>query len=182
MILLPAVADHRLLPEARAHDPVVLRYRACFALLDWGQVPERDARRAWPGRPPHPPAAYIKALLVKLCEHKAYITELRTFLVEHPLLVLELGFRPVLDPTQPSGFAVERTAPCDRYLRHWQQTLDPALLQSRTGFAFAIPASYSLRPSRLIWATSSGVSRGDGSGLRAAAQPLPQPFPVSPSE
>jgi hypothetical protein len=130
MIPVPAVADHRLLPEARAHDPVVQRYRAFFALLDWHQVPERDARRAWPGRPPHPTAAYIKALLVKLCEHKEYITELRTFLVEHPLLVLELGFRPVLDPAQPYGFAVERTVPCDRYLRHWQQTLDPALLQA----------------------------------------------------
>ncbi len=54
MIAVPAVADHRLLPEERAHDPVVQRYRACFALLDWRQVPERDARRAWPGRPPHP--------------------------------------------------------------------------------------------------------------------------------
>jgi len=130
MILLSAVADHRLLPEERAHDPVVQRYRAFFALLDWRQVPERDACRAWPGTPPHPTAAYIKALLVKLCEHKEYITELRTFLVEHPLLVLEVGFRPVLDPAQPYGFDVERTVPCDRYLRHWQQTLAPALLQA----------------------------------------------------
>ena len=81
-------------------------------------------------RAPHPTAADIKALLVKLCEHKPDITHLRTFLVEHPLLVLELGFRPVLDPSQPYGFDIERTVPCDRYLRHWQQTVAPSVLQA----------------------------------------------------
>jgi hypothetical protein len=130
MIAVPAARDQRLSPEGRAHDPVVQRYRAFFALLDWSQVPERDVTRPWPGRPPHPTAAYIKALLVKLCEHKPFVTELRAFLVEHPLLVLELGFRPVRDPTQPYGFDVEQTVPCDRYLRHWQQTLDPVILQA----------------------------------------------------
>ncbi len=130
MIAMPAALDQRLSAEGRAHDPVVHRYRAFFALLDWSQVSEREDTHPWPGVPPHPTAAYIKALLVKLCEHKPYITQVRAFLVEHPLLVLELGFRPVLDPTQPYGFDVERTVPCDRYLRHWQQTLDPAILQA----------------------------------------------------
>ena len=109
---------------------MVHRYHTFFALLDWDQVPERADTRPWPGAPPHPTAAYIKALLVKLCEHKPYITQVRAFLVEHPLLVLEVGFRPVLDPTQPYGFDVERTVPCDRYLRHWQQHLDPAILRA----------------------------------------------------
>ncbi len=133
MIAMPVALDQRLSPEGRAHDPVVCRYRAFFALLDWDQVPERDPSRPWSGPAPHPTAAYIKALLVKLCEGKPYITEVRAFLVEHPLLVLELGFRPVLDPTQPDGFASERTVPCDRYLRHWQQTLDPAILHALLG-------------------------------------------------
>jgi hypothetical protein len=115
---------------ARDADPVVQRYRAFFALLDWGAVPERDPRRPWPGPPPHPAAAYVKALLVKLCEHKEFVTDLRTFLVEHPLLVLELGFRPALDPTQPRGFDVGRTVPCDRWLRRQQQALDPAVLRA----------------------------------------------------
>lgn len=130
MIAVPEALDQRLSPEGRAHDPVVQRYRAFFGLLEWSRVPERDASRSWPGSPSHPVAAYIKALLVKLCEHKEYITELRLFLVEHPWLVLELGFRPAVDPTQPYGFDVERTVPCDRSLRHWQQTLDPAILQA----------------------------------------------------
>jgi hypothetical protein len=84
MTAAPAVAHHGLSPEARAHDTVVHRYCAFFDLLDWSQVPERDARRAWPGRPPYPTAAYVKALLVKRCEHTAYITDPRVFLVEHP--------------------------------------------------------------------------------------------------
>jgi len=125
MIPIPDPTGSRL-----AADPVVARYRDLFARLDWTRVPERDARRPWPGRSPHPRSAYIKALLVKLTEHLPYITDLRRFLVEHPPLVLELGFRPVRAPTQPWGVDVERTVPGDRWLRHQQQTLDPALLQA----------------------------------------------------
>lgn len=120
-----------LVSEAvRAADAVVARYRTFFAQLDWSVVPERDPRRPWPGSPPHPRSAYIKAMLVKLCEDKTTITALRTFLVAHPLLVLELGFRPVPDPTAPYGFDVARTVPGARWLRHQQQTLDHAALQA----------------------------------------------------
>jgi hypothetical protein len=44
--------------------------------------------------------------------------------------VLEVGFRPAVDPAQPYGFGVERTVPCDRCLRHWQQTLLRATVQA----------------------------------------------------
>jgi hypothetical protein len=125
---LPAVVPDWT--TARDHDPVVQQYRTFFALLDWEQVPERDAHRPWPGRLPHPRQAYIKALLVNVCEQQAYITHLRAFLVAHPLLVLELGFRPVPDPTQPYGFDVARTVPCCRWLRHQQQHLDHAVLHA----------------------------------------------------
>lgn len=118
---------------ALAVDPVVRRYRELFGRLDWSEVPERDEGRAWPGWPPHPRAAYIKALLVKVCEQKAYITDLRRYLVEHPALVLELGFRPVSAPEQPAGFDVERTVPTARWLRHQQQHLDHRLLQAVLG-------------------------------------------------
>lgn len=66
---------------------------------------------------------------IKLSEHQEYITQLRTFLLEHPLLVIELGFRLVLDPTQPYGFDVQRTVPGDRWLRAKQQHLDHLLIQ-----------------------------------------------------
>ena len=115
---------------AGSADAVVRRYRSFFALLDWSVVSEREETRRWPGCPPHPRAAYIKALLVKLCEQKAYVTDLRRFLVEHPALVVEVGFRPVLAPEQPHGFDVERTVPSARWLRHQQQHLDHVVLQA----------------------------------------------------
>jgi hypothetical protein len=101
-----------------------------FALFDWSQVPERAGGRAWPGSAPHPEKAYIKALLIKKGEKFAYITELRRFLVKHPLLVLEIGFIPVDDPQGPYGFDVEQTVPCDRWLRHKQQWLANEVLQA----------------------------------------------------
>lgn len=130
MIAVGGVLDQHTLILLRERDPLVQRYRAFFAHLDWSVVPERDARRAWPGSPPQPTAAYVKVLLIKLCEHKEYVTQVRRFLVDHPLLVLEIGFRPVPDATQPYGFDVERTLSGDRWLRHWQQHLDNALLQA----------------------------------------------------
>ena len=91
---------------------------------------ERDEGVPWPGVAPHPEKAYVKALLVKQCEKLAYITELRRFLLKHPLLVLELGFRVLSDSTQPYGFDVERSVPCDRWLRHKLQTLPNVILQA----------------------------------------------------
>lgn len=114
----------------RDRDPLVRRYRAWFALLDWSCVPERDSRRPWPGQQPHPRQAYVKALLLKVQERLPYITRLRAFLVEHPLLVLEVGFRPLEDSSQPWGFDVERTVPGERWLRHQQQTIDQQLLHA----------------------------------------------------
>ncbi len=130
MIAVAGALDQPTLALLRDHDPVVQRYRSFFALLDWTRIPERDATRPWPGAVPHLEAAYVKALLVKVCEHHDYIPHLRAFLIEHPLLVLELGFRPVLDATQPYGFNVEQTVPGERWLRHKQQTLDNRLLQA----------------------------------------------------
>ena len=130
MIAVCPELDHDLLATLVSCDPVVQRYRAFFASLNWRGIPERDATRPWPGPLPHPTSAYVKALLIKLCEHKEYVTHLRAFLVEHPLLVLEIGFRPVPDPTQPYGCDVEATVPGERWLRHWQQHLDNALLQA----------------------------------------------------
>jgi hypothetical protein len=129
MIAAPVSFDESTLAYLRQIDPVCQRYRAVFDCLEWSVVPERDAQRPWPGSAPHPQAAYIKALLVKLCEGKPCITQLRTFLIEHPLLVLELGFRPVRDTTQPYGFKVAQTVPCERWLREKQRTLPQALLQ-----------------------------------------------------
>lgn len=63
-------------------------------------------------------------------EDFATCTRLRRFLMEHPLLVLELGFRPFLDISQPYGFDVQRTVPTDRWLREKQRTLQQPVLQA----------------------------------------------------
>jgi hypothetical protein len=129
MITVSSSLDQSQLSQLQAIDPLIQRYRRLLALLDWSLVPVRTPDRAWPGPRPHPETAYIKALLVKLCEDKIHITQLRSFLVEHLLLVLELGFLPVWDPSQPYGFDVEHTVPCDRWLRSKQQLLDHELLR-----------------------------------------------------
>jgi hypothetical protein len=130
MIPASALFDQSTLSLLLEHDPVVQRYRAFFALFEWSHLPERDETRVWPGPRPHPRAAIVRAFLVKLCEGKAYVSHLRRFLVEHPLLVIELGFHLVLDTRQPYGFDVERTVPGERWLRHLQQHLDQRWLQA----------------------------------------------------
>src|SRR5260370_2554346 len=81
------------------------------------------------GRPAHPESAYLKAFLIRQCEGFMYTSQLHRFLLKHPLLVIELGFHLVLDPTQPYGFDVARTVPSVRWLREQLRSLDPALLQ-----------------------------------------------------
>src|SRR5581483_1636987 len=119
MIANCPLPDQGVRARLAACDPVVQDYRAFFALLDWRILPVTGPARPQPGPTPHPTMAYVKALLIKICEGKEYITQMRAFLVRHPLLVLEIGFRPVLDPGAPYGFDVEQTVPCDRWLRHW---------------------------------------------------------------
>jgi hypothetical protein len=119
--------DQQTIDKIIAADALVQRYRSLFALLDWKpfDCPQPPAA---PGRPAHPKSAYAKAFLVRICEKKASMPPLRAFLLEHPLLVLELGFRPTLDVQQPYGFKVERTLPTVRWLNEQLRTFDSRLL------------------------------------------------------
>jgi hypothetical protein len=112
------------------HDPLNLDYRAFFALLDWSVVHQWETNRPARGRPAHPERAYLKAFLIRIREGMLYTTQLRRFLVRHPLLVIELGFHLVLDPTQPYGFDVEQTLPCEYWFRQKLRTFDRSLLQA----------------------------------------------------
>ncbi len=58
-----------------------------------------------------------------------YTSQLRRFLLVHPLLVIELGFHLVLDPSAPYGFDVEASVPSEQWLRLKLRTLDRDLLQ-----------------------------------------------------
>lgn len=130
MIPCSRVFDQRTMTLILEHDALVQRYRRFLALFDWSVVPEPAPDPSRPGRRPHPQSSYIKAFLLKLTEGLTTCTTLRRYLVEHPLLVLELGFRPVLDIELPYGFDIERTVPTARWLRHKQRTLPQSVLQA----------------------------------------------------
>lgn len=109
-------------------DPVVADARAFFSLLDWSIVDRWEAEQSSRGRPSHPEAAYLKAFLLRVRQRFQYTTQLYTFLIQHPLLVMELGFHLVLDPTQPYGFDVQRSLPGCYWLNQKLRRLDRGLL------------------------------------------------------
>lgn len=121
--------DQRTLTLLLEHDPVVQRYQSFFALFDWRVVPKPAIDPSRPGKRPHPPDAYVKALLLKREEGFSSCTQLRHYLLEHPLLVLVLGFRPVQSSDLPYGFDVAKTVPTDRWLRQQQHDLSQPVLQ-----------------------------------------------------
>jgi hypothetical protein len=129
MIPTSALFDQSVLVALLDHDPLIAEYRAFFSLLDWSVVEQWEAERSSRGRPAHPISASLKAFLIRIREGMLYTAQLRRFLLRHPLLVLELGFRPVLDPAAPYGFDVDATLPCDYWLRQQLRQFDPALLQ-----------------------------------------------------
>jgi hypothetical protein len=130
MIPNSRVFDQHTLTLMQEHDPLVQRSRRFLALFEWSVVPDPLIEPSQPGKRPHPQSAYVKALLLKIEEGFPHCTQLRRYLVEHPLLVLDLGFRPVLDRNQPYGFDVERTVPTARWLSEQQRTLSQPVLQT----------------------------------------------------
>ncbi len=121
--------DQTTMAALLEHDPLVADYRAFFALYDWSVVERWQAQRsAWCGTHGHPLGAYLKAFLLRVQEGLRYTTQLRAFLVKHPLLVIELGFQLVLDASQPYGFDVEATLPTRFWLGEKLRLLDRGLL------------------------------------------------------
>ena len=121
--------DHSVMTALLDHDPVVEQYRAFFSHFQWSVVDDWHAQRSARGRPGHSETAYIKAFLVRQNEGFTYTSQLRRFLLKHPLLVIELGFQLVLDPSCPYGFDVEATLPCRYWLTQKLRLLDRTLLQ-----------------------------------------------------
>src|SRR3989441_7059868 len=118
--------DQPTMHHLLAADAVVQRYRTLFALFDWSTMDPPHQRG--PGRPGHPSSAYVKALLVRIGEHLGSTPRWRAYLLDHPLLVLELGFRPHLDVTEPYGLRLNQTVPSVRHLNTILRTLDSHLL------------------------------------------------------
>lgn len=128
--MIPAshIFDQSTLAKLLAHDPIVTDYRAFFSALDWSVVGRWEAQQSSRGRPSHPQAAYLKAFLIRVREGLIYTAQLHQFLLDHPLLVLELGFHLVLDFSKPFGFDVQKTLPCRQWLTTKLRTLDRGLL------------------------------------------------------
>jgi hypothetical protein len=129
MIPASALFDQSTLAALLDHDPVVAEYRAFFSSLDWSIVENWEREQSRRGRPAHPEAAYLKAFLIRMHQGFIYTTQLREFLIKHPLLVIELGFHLALDPTKPYGFDPEKTLPTRQWLGEKLRSLDHALLQ-----------------------------------------------------
>ncbi len=129
--MIPACTlfDQSTLATLLEVDPLVAHYRAFFAEFDWTIVEHwHEQRSACYGSHGHPLTAYLKAFLIRITEGLRYATELRAFLVKHPLLVIELGFQLVLDTSQPYGFDVERTLPTRFWLGEKLRQVDHGLL------------------------------------------------------
>ena len=129
--MIPAshLFDQSTMTALLEHDPLVADYRAFFAELDWSVVQRWQAQRSpFYGSHGHPLTAYLKAFLVRIQEGLRYAKQLRAFLVRHPLLVIELGFHLVLDPSHPYGFDVEATLPTRFWLGEKLRQLDHELL------------------------------------------------------
>lgn len=115
-------------PSYFQNDEVAKDYAEFFDHLDFSSLPA--PRSSGRGRRGHPQSAYVKALLVKTREKKTYVTELRSFLLKHPALVLLLGFRPVVSAFSPFGFHVAKTVPTVRHFRRKLQTIPNSMLQT----------------------------------------------------
>ncbi len=129
MIPASTVFDQSTITTLLDHDPVIVNCRAFFSAFDWSIVERWERQQSSRGRPAHPESAYLKAFLLRIRRGFIYTTQLRAFLVEHPLLVIELGFHPILDPTQLYGFDVEQTLPTRFWLGEKLRQLDRDLLR-----------------------------------------------------
>ncbi len=124
IIPISAHFDQLTLGKIIDADAIVQRYRALFALFDWSGI-DAPARRG-PGKPAHPNSAYLKAALVRINEHLSSTPRWRAYLLDHPLLVLELGFRPHLDRQEPYGFDLQKTLPSPRIAQRDVTSSEPA--------------------------------------------------------
>jgi hypothetical protein len=129
MITYSPSFDQTTLEHHMQQDKMVQRYRAFFSLIDFSPIQQYQAEKTPSDRPTHPEEAYIKAFLVKIIEGKTYMRQLRDFLIEHPLLVAELGFRLHFDPNQLYGIDAEKTVPKKRWLNAKLHTFNNNLLQ-----------------------------------------------------
>jgi hypothetical protein len=120
--------DPTALPRFVRESAVAMRYLHLLGPLAWDRFPERDLETDW-GMPTMPYAPFVAACLVKLDQHKAYMSKLREYLVEHPALVWVLGFPLVASSRYAWGFDVEACLPTHRHFTRMLRKVPNASLQ-----------------------------------------------------
>ncbi len=112
------------------HDPLVQRYRTFFSLFDWSVVDAWQQRRSSRGRPAEQSiAVYLKTFILRIQAGMIYAKQLCAFLIEHPLLIIDFGFKLVLDSHASYVFDAEKTLPCRYWMGEKLRTLDQSLLK-----------------------------------------------------
>jgi hypothetical protein len=94
--------------------------------LPWHCLPERDLERNW-GQTTIPYAAFTAACLLQLNEHLVHMSDLRTYLIEHPAFIYLFGFPLVPDSSSPCGFNPEASMPTQRHLTRMLRTMPNAV-------------------------------------------------------
>jgi hypothetical protein len=117
------------LPRLVRESAVTIRYLRLLGPLDWDHFPQQSGHSFSPGSIPLPLSALAAAYLVKLDQQRTYMSRLRQYLVEHPLLVWALGFHLVPSRHFSWGFDVEASLPTHRHLSRLLRSMPNAPLQ-----------------------------------------------------
>lgn len=121
------------IPKFVRQSAVAQRYLRLLGPLAWNDFPERELR-VYGQTKPLPYAPFAAACLIKIDQQLVSMSELRTYLVEHPELLWLVGFPTVADRSTPWGFDPEASLPTGRHftrmLRRMPNQIGQFLLDS----------------------------------------------------
>ena len=125
-------AQPRQLPRWVSDSAPALRLLDLLGPLPWDHFPDRDLHRNW-GQPTVPYAAFAAACLLQLNEHLVHMSDLRTYLGEHPAFIWLLGFPLLPSRDHPGGFDPFASLPTQRHFSRLLRSLPNAALQFLLG-------------------------------------------------
>lgn len=116
----PGLSELAQLPETDLpllvrEDAVAMKYLRLLGTLDWSHFPAQADQRIWYDFPAVPLSAFAAACLVKLDQRQVYMSNLRTYLAEHPALLWILGFPLAACDRFSWGFDPQTSLPTERH-------------------------------------------------------------------
>jgi len=118
---------HAHLPDFVQESAVAQRYLDLLGPLDWEHFPDRKPEAR--GLPAVPYAAFCAACLMKLDQRLVYMSQLRQYLIEQPVLIWLFGFRLKRSPRYRWGFDASASLPTVRHFTYMLRDLPNAVLQ-----------------------------------------------------